>query len=129
MNLDKIKAELEEIEKFLAEPDAYSKPEFAAKSKRATVLREILDLNKKIAQLNNNLEEAESLLNDPELGEMAKDDAENIKKLLNESNEMLEELLVPHNPEDDKAAIIEIRAGAGGDEASLFAGELYRMYV
>ena len=129
MNLDKIEDELKEIEKFLAEPDAYSKPEFATKSKRATVLREILDLNKKIAQLNNNLEEAESLLNDPELGEMAKDDAENIKNLLNESNEKLEELLVPHNPEDDKPAIIEIRAGAGGDEASLFAGELYRMYL
>ncbi|MBR3157087.1 peptide chain release factor 1 [Candidatus Saccharibacteria bacterium] len=117
------------MEEFLAEPDAYSKPEFAAKSKRATVLREILDLNKKIAQLNSNLDEAESLLNDPELGEMAKDDAENIKKILNESNEKLEELLVPHNPEDDKPAIIEIRAGAGGDEASLFAGELYRMYL
>ncbi|MBR3122201.1 peptide chain release factor 1 [Candidatus Saccharibacteria bacterium] len=129
MNLDKIEDELKEIEEFLAEPDAYSKPEFAAKSKRATVLREILDLNKKIAQLNSNLEEAESLLNDPELGEMAKDDAENIKKILNESNEKLEELLVPHNPEDDKPAIIEIRAGAGGDEASLFAGELYRMYL
>lgn len=129
MNLDKIEDELKEIEEFLAEPDAYSKPEFAAKSKRATVLREILDLNKKITQLNSNLEEAESLLNDPELGEMAKDDAENIKKILNESNEKLEELLVPHNPEDDKPAIIEIRAGAGGDEASLFAGELYRMYL
>ncbi|MBR2725481.1 peptide chain release factor 1 [Candidatus Saccharibacteria bacterium] len=129
MNLDKIEDELKEIEEFLAEPDAYSKPEFAAKSKRATVLREILDLNKKIAQLNSNLEETESLLNDPELGEMAKDDAENIKKMLNESNEKLEELLVPHNPEDDKPAIIEIRAGAGGDEASLFAGELYRMYL
>lgn len=129
MNLDKIEDELKEIEEFLAEPDAYSKPEFATKSKRATVLREILDLNKKIVQLNSNLDEAESLLNDPELGEMAKDDAENIKKMLNELNEKLEELLVPHNPEDDKPAIIEIRAGAGGDEASLFAGELYRLYL
>ncbi|MBR3236496.1 peptide chain release factor 1 [Candidatus Saccharibacteria bacterium] len=129
MDLDKIEDELKEIEEFLAKPDAYSKPEFAAKSKRATVLREIIDLNKKIVQYDNNLKEAESLLNDPELGEVAKDDAENIKKLLNESNEKLEELLVPHNPEDDKPAIIEIRAGAGGDEASLFAGELYRMYL
>jgi peptide chain release factor 1 len=60
---------------------------------------------------------------------MAKDDAENIKKLLKEANERLEELLVPHDPEDDKPAILEIRAGAGGDEASLFAGELYRLYL
>ncbi len=129
MNLDKIEDELKEIEEFLAEPDAYSKPEFAAKSKRATVLREIVDLNKKIIQYNNNLKEAESLLNDPELGEMAKDDSENIKNLLKEANERLEELLVPHDPEDDKPAILEIRAGAGGDEASLFAGELYRLYL
>lgn len=129
MNLDKLKDELEEIEHFLAEPDAYSKPEFAAKSKRATVLREIIDLNKKIIQYNKNLEEAESLLNDPELGEVAKDDAENIKNLLKEASERLEELLVPHDPEDDKPAILEIRAGAGGDEASLFAGELYRLYL
>ena len=129
MNLDKIEDELKEIEEFLAEPDAYSKPEFAAKSKRATVLREIIDLNKKIIQYNKNLEEAESLLNDPELGEVAKDDAENIKNLLKEASERLEELLVPHDPEDDKPAILEIRAGAGGDEASLFAGELYRLYL
>lgn len=129
MNLDKIEDELKEIEEFLAEPDAYSKPEFAAKSKRANTLREIIELNKKIVQLNSNLEEAEALLTDPELGEMAKDDTENINKLLSESNERLEELLVPHNPEDDKPAILEIRAGAGGDEASLFAGELYRMYL
>ena len=129
MNLSKIEDELKEIEGFLAEPDAYSKPEFAAKSKRATVLREIIDLNKKIVQYDNNLKEAESLLNDPELGEMAKDDAENIKKLLKDANERLEELLVPHDPEDDKPAILEIRAGAGGDEASLFAGELYRLYL
>ena len=129
MNLDKIEEELVKIEKFLAEPEAYASPEFAAKSKRAVTLREILELNKKIEQLKRNLTEAEELVNDPELGEMAKDDVEQIKTELESSQERLEELLIPRNPEDDKPAIMEIRAGAGGDEASLFAGELERMYM
>lgn len=129
MNLDKIEEELSEIEIFLAEPEAYASPEFASKSKRAVTLREILELNKKIEQLKRNLSEAEELVNDPELGEMAKDDIEQIKTELTSAQEQLEELLIPRNPEDDKPAIMEIRAGAGGDEASLFAGELERMYM
>ena len=127
--MEQYKKELEEIEKFLAEPDAYADASFAAKSKRATVLRDILDLNKKIKQLETNLEEANSLLNDPELGEIAKEDSEKIKNELKEAREKMEELLIPRDPADDKPAIIEIRAGAGGDEASLFAGELHRMYL
>ena len=121
--------ELSRIEEFLAQPDAYADAEFASKSRRANTLREILDLDKKIAQLKRNLDEANSLLSDPELGEMAQEDAENLKKTIEEDEARLEELLIPRNPEDDKPAIIEIRAGAGGDEASLFAGELYRLYL
>lgn len=129
MDLGKFENELKEIDDFLAKPDAYADAEFASKSKRATVLREILDLNKKIAQFEENLTEAEALLNDPELGEIAKDDAENLKNELKVAREKMEELLIPRDPADDKPAIVEIRAGAGGDEASLFAGELYRMYL
>ena len=128
MDATKFKEELAEIEEFLARPDAYSDPEFANKNKRANVLREILELNKKIIQFEANLTEAEALLNDPELGEMAKEDSENLKNELKVAQEKLEELLIPRDPADDKPAIIEIRAGAGGDEASLFAGELHRMY-
>ena len=129
MDLEKLEEELSQIEEFLAQPDAYADAEFASKSRRANTLREILDLDKKIAQLKSNLDEASSLLNDPELGEMAQEDAENLKRTIEEDEARLEELLIPRNPEDDKPAIIEIRAGAGGDEASLFAGELYRMYL
>ncbi|MBR3248470.1 peptide chain release factor 1 [Candidatus Saccharibacteria bacterium] len=129
MDLEKFKEELKTIEEFLARPDAYADPEFAGKNKRATVLREILELNKKITQFEANLTEAEELLNDPELGEMAKEDSENLKKEIKLAREKLEELLIPRDPADDKPAIMEIRAGAGGDEASLFAGELYRMYL
>ena len=129
MDFTKFKEELESIEKFLAQPDAYADTEFASKSKRATLLREILDLNKSIEQMKSNLEEANSLLNDPELGEMAKEDSEKLKNEIKDAEEKLEELLIPRDPEDDKPAIFEIRAGAGGDEASLFASELYRMYM
>lgn len=129
MVLEKFKEELSQIEDFLARPDAYADTEFASKSKRANVLREILELNDRLAQLRTNLEEANSLLNDPELGEMAQEDAASLKKEIQESEDRLEELLIPRNPDDDKPAIIEIRAGAGGDEASLFAGELYRLYL
>ena len=129
MDLEKIKEELDRIEEFLAQPDAYADPEFATKSKRANVLREILDLNKNIEQMRNNLEEANSLLNDPELGEIAKEDSERLKNELKVAEEKMEELLIPRDPEDDKPAIFEIRAGAGGDEASLFAAELYRLYM
>lgn len=129
MDLQKFEDELKELDDFLAQPEAYADSDFAAKAKRAGVLREILGLNKKIEQFETNLNEAESLLNDPELGEIAKEDVANLKNELKVSREKLEELLIPRDPEDDKPAIIEIRAGAGGDEASLFAGELYRMYL
>lgn len=129
MDIEKFKAELNEIETFLASPDAYSNPDFAAKGKRASILREIIELDTKISQSEANLEEAESLANDPELGEMAREDAARLKDEIPAMKAALEELLIPRDPADDKPAIIEIRAGAGGDEASLFAGELYRMYL
>lgn len=129
MDLSKLKTELQEIETFLARPDAFSDSDFAAKSKRASLLHEIVDLDTKITQDKANLKEAEDLVNDPELGDIAKEDIKNLKTAIAEAEEKLEELLIPRDPADDKPAIIEIRAGAGGDEASLFAGELYRMYV
>ena len=129
MEIEKFKDELKDIEEFLARPDSYSDPEFAAKSKRANTLREIIELQQKITTLESNQKEAEELQNDPELGEIAKEDIKSIASELASANERLQELLLPHDPTDDKPAIIEIRAGAGGDEASLFAGELYRMYL
>ena len=128
MDLSKIKAELDEIETFLATPDAYTHPDFAAKGKRANVLKEIIEEDTKIKNFKKNLEEAKNLVNDPELGEIARSDIENLEKSIKESEARLEELLIPHDPTDDKPAIVEIRAGAGGDEASLFAGELFRLY-
>ncbi|MBQ3293466.1 peptide chain release factor 1 [Candidatus Saccharibacteria bacterium] len=128
MDLSKIKAELDETQAFLATPDAYAHPDFATKAKRANILKEIIDLDSKIKNYQKNLEEAKSLVNDPELGEIARTDVEALEQEIKDSEAKLEELLIPRDPTDDKPAIIEIRAGAGGDEASLFAGELFRMY-
>ena len=106
MDLNKFETELEEIEAFLAKPDAYNDPEFATKNKRAVILRENLDLNKKISHYSASLEEAESLVNDPELGEIAKEDINNLKAEIETANLRLEELLIPHNPVDDTPALI-----------------------
>lgn len=129
MEIEKYKEELKDIEEFLSRPDSYNDPDFAAKSKRANSLREIIELCQKITTLRNNHSEAEELLGDPELGDIAREDIKNIEIELEQADSALQELLLPHDPTDDKPAIIEIRAGAGGDEASLFAGELYRMYI
>ena len=128
-NLNKYEKEAKEINDFLARPDAYSDPDFAKKSKRLAELNEILDLGKNLVNLKKNLQEAEELLSDPELSEMAKADVENLTGEIEKKSAELEEKLIPRDPNDDKPVIMEIRAGAGGDEASLFAGELYRMYV
>ncbi len=129
MDLQKYKDELAEINDFLARPDSFSDPNFASKSKRAAHIQEIIELGATIATAEKNLAEAESLSTDPDLGEMAREDAARLKAELPDLKSKLEELLIPRDPEDDKPAIFEIRAGAGGDEASLFAGELYRMYL
>ena len=124
-----LQAELEEIEDFLARPEAYAEPDFASRSKRGAQLRTMLELNKKIEQFSTGLTEAEALVDDPELGDLAREDVERLQKEIETAEAELEEILLPRDPDDDKAAIMEIRAGAGGDEASLFAGELYRMYL
>ena len=128
-NIQKYEDEVKGIMDFLAQPDAYADPEFASKSKRLSELNEILKLAKENEQLEKNIAEAEELLNDAELGEMAKNDIEVAKGKIAENTATLEEMLIPRDPNDDKPVIMEIRAGAGGDEASLFASELYRMYL
>ncbi len=129
IDFQKFADEKAEIEAFLAMPEAYADSDFATKSRRLSEVNEILDLVKQIEQAKQNLEETTELINDPELGEMAQEDVRVLGLKIDSLNAELEEKLLPHDPADDKPVIMEIRAGAGGDEASLFAGELYRMYV
>ncbi len=129
IDFQKFETERAEIEDFLARPEAYAAPGFAEKSRRLAEINEILELARQIEQAKNNLSEATELLDDPDLGEMAHEDVQNLHQKIENLEAELEEKLLPSDPTDDKPAIMEIRAGAGGDEASLFAGELYRMYV
>lgn len=129
IDFQKFSEEKSEIEQFLATPEAYAVPDFAEKSRRLAEINTILGLQQEIEQAERGLAEAKALTDDPELGELAKSDIETLTAKLAEKTAELEEMLLPHDPDDDKPVIMEIRAGAGGDEASLFAGELYRMYV
>jgi len=131
MNIDyqQFMDEKAEIEAFLARSTAFAEPDFAEKSRRLAEINTILDLKNEIERSEQALAEAKVLVDDPELGELARADVETLTAKIATKTAELEEILLPHDPADDKPAIMEIRAGAGGDEASLFAGELYRMYV
>jgi len=129
---EKIKSLIEEAEKitvFLADPNAYMSEDFASKSKRLSEINEIININKEIKQCEAHIKDAEELLSDAELSEMAKLDIDENQAKIENLTASLEEKLIPRDPDDDKPVIMEIRAGAGGDEASLFAAELYRMYL
>ena len=129
---EKIKSLIEEAEKitvFLADPNAYMSEDFASKSKRLSEINEIINIDKEIKQCEAHIKDAEELLSDVELSEMAKLDIDENQAKIENLTASLEEKLIPRDPDDDKPVIMEIRAGAGGDEASLFAAELYRMYL
>lgn len=125
-----LKAEAAELQTFLSDPNAYADSEFAAKSKRSTSLETILtlfdDLEDQKKQLNDAKEMAKD--SDKEIAELAEMEIPDLNGKIKQTEADLEDALIPSDPNDDKNAIVEIRAGAGGDEASLFAGELFRMY-
>ena len=129
IDFQQLEQEKAKIEQFLAQPEAYAAADFAEKSRRLAEINEILELKQAQEQAAKNLAEAQALVDDPDLGELARADVEKWTAEQERLAQELEEKLLPHDPADDKPAIMEIRAGSGGDEASLFAGELYRMYV
>ncbi len=131
LNLEKLKTEREEIQAFLSEPNAYSSPDFSTKNKRFTELEKIIERGELRENLEKNIEEARELasLETGELAELAKIEIAESEEKLADLEQELFEMLLPKDPNDEKNVIVEIRAGAGGDEASLFASELYRMYL
>ena len=129
---EKIKSlelELTQLNQFLENPKAYLESDFAAKSKRKAEVESILDLKNEIARAEQQIKDDEAIILDPELGEMVKLEIQELMEKIAELTRQLEDKLIPRDPDDDKPVIMEIRAGAGGDEASLFAAELYRMYL
>ena len=129
LDLDALKAERASLGDFLARPDTYGSPDFTIKNKRFSELETLIAKGEERATLEQNLRDAKELANDGELAELAKVEITETEARLSELEEELFILLTPKDPNDEKNIIIEIRAGAGGDEASLFAAELYRMYL
>lgn len=97
-------------------------------SKEQSSLKEAYNAYTQYKKLNKDLEEAKELTKDSELGEFAKEEVNRINKEIKELEEKIEIILLPKDPNDDKNVIVEIRGAAGGDEANIFAGDLYRMY-
>jgi peptide chain release factor 1 len=126
-------------QRFIEVSDLIIQPDIIADHKRYVQLnKEYKDLNKIVAKseiyksILSNIEEAETMIKeekDPEMIDMAKMQLEEAKELLPELEEEIRFLLIPKDLEDGKNVVVEIRAGTGGDEASIFAGDLYRMYA
>lgn len=130
LNIDELSAERKELDEFLSRPDVYSNPDFQKKNKRFIELQNIIEKVKRRELLERQLREASELASDTgELAELAKTEVESVTSELARLNDELFTMLAPKDPNDAKNIIMEIRAGAGGDEASLFASELYRMYL
>jgi len=130
LNIDDLTAEKQALADFLASPNAYSDPDFSSKNRRFTELEGVIEKAALRLALEKKLSETKELANgSDELAELAKlEVAETEAALENLDNELFL-MLAPKDPNDEKNVIVEIRAGAGGDEASLFAAELYRMYL
>ena len=130
LDMDSLKNERADLSNFLAQPDAYSSPDFTVKNKRFSELETLISKGEERENLEKNLVEAKELANEGgELAALAKLEITETEARLTELEEELFILLTPKDPNDEKNIIMEIRAGAGGDEASLFAAELYRMYL
>ncbi len=131
--LEDLVLRLEEILNQLSEPDVASDAErFRRLMKEQSDLTPIVETYKEYKQNKQNIEESLMLLeeeSDEEMRELAKEELNESKEKVEKLEEKLKILLLPKDPNDDKNVIVEIRAGAGGDEAALFAAEIYRMYV
>ena len=123
----------DELLSLLSEPDVANDPKrFQRLMKEQSDLAPIVEAYKEYKQCNQNMEDSLAMLqeeSDEELRELAKEELNESKERVAELENQLKILLLPKDPNDDKNVIVEIRAGAGGDEAALFAAEIYRMYV
>ena len=131
--LENLLIRLEEILSELQEPDVASDPNrFRKLMKEQSELTPIVEAYKEYKACKQNIEESLELLNeqsDEDMRELAKEELNESKARVEELEHELKILLLPKDPNDDKNVVVEIRAGAGGDEAALFAAEIYRMYL
>jgi peptide chain release factor 1 len=124
-----LRKEYEELQQRLQDPSIYSSKDYPKIAQRISELNRIIDLFDQKQRLHKQLAEDSELANNGgELADLAKEELEKTRELIGMNEVMLNESLLPKDPNDERDAIVEIRAAAGGDEASLFAGDLYRMY-
>ena len=128
-----VKQRFDEVNDLIIQPDIISdQKRYVQLNKEYKDLKKIVDLGLKYESLMNNIDEAKDIISDgsdAEMLEMAKMQMEEAKAQVPELEEEIKFLLIPKDPDDSKNIVMEIRAGAGGDEASIFAGNLHRMYT
>lgn len=118
------------IEEELTKPEVLSDIGKTTKlSKELSEIEELVICYKKYKKVIHDIDEATEMLKDEELGEIAREDLKNLQQQKEELDRQLEVLLIPRDPNDGKNVVIEIRGAAGGDEANIFAGDLFRMYT
>ena len=124
------------LEKYQALEQELTKPEVLSDikktreySKEMSSLEDIVNCYKKYKKVLAGIEEAKEMVKDSEIGEMAKEELKNLEEEKARLDQELEILLIPKDPNDDKNVVMEIRGAAGGDEANIFAGDLFRMYT
>ncbi|MBD5300102.1 MAG: peptide chain release factor 1 [Bacteroides sp.] len=131
--LDGIEARFEEVGTLITDPSVIQDMKrYVRLTKEYKDLEKLTAVTRHYRALLGNIDEAREVLaseNDPELREMAKDELDEATAALPALEEEIKLLLIPADPEDGKNAIVEIRGGTGGDEAAIFAGDLYKMYV
>ncbi|NGX83756.1 peptide chain release factor 1 [Aequorivita sp. KMM 9714] len=128
-----IKQRFDEVSDLIIQPDIISdQKRYIQLNKEYKDLRVLMDKRSEYLELTDNINEAEEIISDgsdAEMVEMAKLQLDEASTRLPQLEEEIKFLLVPKDPEDSKNAVMEIRAGTGGDEASIFAGDLFRMYT
>src|SRR5436305_13592236 len=129
--LDQTEAKYEELTKALASPEVINDSANYQKTAKAhSELTEIVEKYREYKDLKRGIQESRAIIadeSDAELREYAQEELGRLEERLAKVEDELKLLLVPKDPNDDKNVVLEIRAGTGGDEATLFAGELFRM--
>src|SRR5690606_36020871 len=129
--LDQLEARFEELDRLLADPEVVTNPEKLAEYGRERAdLEEVVTTYRTRKRVDAEIAEAESLLRsaDPAQEELAEEEPERLRDERERLDNEIRMLLVPKDPNDEKNVIVEIRAGTGGEEAALFAADLFRMY-
>lgn len=128
--LELIKKRYEELNEELMKEENLSDIRTLTKlNKEKADLEEIVNKYLEYTNTENDIKEAHEMLKDPEMEEFAKEELENLEQKKQSITNDLEKLLMPKDPNDSKNVVVEIRGAAGGDEANIFAGDLYKMYT